>query len=63
MDSDFEVLYMDRKTMTRPFQSYWSHQHIRLESFVIVETIQSLETVSVLRHRIGPLGLVPSLVH
>jgi hypothetical protein len=60
MDSDFDVLYTDGKTTTRPFQFYWSHLQIRPESSEIDETRQSPETVSVLRHRMGPLGLVLS---
>jgi hypothetical protein len=59
-DSDFDVLYMDGNITTRPFQCDQSHLQIRPESSEIDETSQSPETFSVLQHRIGPLGLVPS---
>jgi hypothetical protein len=59
-DSDIDVLYMDGKIMMRPFQCHWSYLQIRLESSKVAETSQSPETVSVLQHHSGPLGLVPS---
>jgi hypothetical protein len=59
-DSDFDILYIDENKTTRPFQCHQSHLQIPPESSGIVETIQSPETVSVLRHHIGPLGLVMS---
>jgi hypothetical protein len=59
-DSDFDILYMDGKITTRPLQCHWCHLQIRPELSGFIETSQSPETVSVLRHRIGPLGLVPS---
>jgi hypothetical protein len=59
-DSDVDVLYMDGNIMMIHFQCYWSHFHIKPESSEIDETRQSPETVLVLRHRMGPLGLVLS---
>jgi hypothetical protein len=59
-DSDFDVLYMDGKITTRPFQCHQSHLHIQPESSEIDEISQSPETVLVQQHRIGPLGLVLS---
>jgi hypothetical protein len=59
-ESDFVFLYMDRKTTTKPFQCQLSQLQIQPESSEINETSQSPETVLVLRHRIGPLGPVPS---
>jgi hypothetical protein len=60
MDSDFDILYTDGKITMRLFECHRSHLQIRLESSEIDEISQSPETVSVLRHGIGPLGLIPS---
>jgi hypothetical protein len=59
-NSDFDPLYMDGKKMTRPFQCHQSQLQIRPESSEVNETSQSPKTASMLRHRIGPLGLAPS---
>jgi hypothetical protein len=60
MDSYLDVLYMDGKITISPFQRYQSYLHVRPESLEMDETSQSPETILMLQHCMGPLGLVLS---
>jgi hypothetical protein len=59
-ESDLDVLYMDRKIISRSFQWNWFQAQIHLESTGIVCTIWHPESVPVLRHYFGPMGRVSS---